>query len=231
MSARATWATARRVLTQLRRDPRTVALIIVVPVVLLALLRFIFDGQPETFDRIGGPLVGIFPLILMFLVTSITMLRERTTGTLEIDGQVHEIEGTGLRDHSWGPRYWQALHSYRWLTCAFDDTFSLMVSEVRPDEQTVNQNGVVIRDGTLERIVRVNLESQHEPGTLHHRSMTANVVLESGEELQVQGTVKGFIPLRNRRAGLVTHIGEAMTEYRCAGKTALGISEYLDQVQ
>ena len=83
MSLRATWATALRVLTQLRRDPRTVALIVVVPVALLALLRFVFDGQPETFDRIGGPLVGIFPLITMFLVTSITMLRERTTGTLE----------------------------------------------------------------------------------------------------------------------------------------------------
>ena len=155
----------------------------------------------------------------------------RTIGTLEIDGEVHEIDGTGLRDHSWGPRYWQALHSYRWLTCAFDDTFSIMVSEVRPDEQTANQNGVVIRDGKLERIVSIDLDSQYEGDTLYHRSMTANVTLESGEELQVEGTVKGFIPLRNRRAGLMTHIGEAMTEYRCAGKTALGISEYLDQVK
>ena len=83
MSARATRATATRVLLQLRRDPRTIALLIVVPVALLTLLRFVFDGQPETFDRVGGPLVGIFPLIIMFLVTSITMLRERTTGTLE----------------------------------------------------------------------------------------------------------------------------------------------------
>lgn len=83
MSARATLATAARVLLQLRRDPRTVALLIVVPLVLIALLKWVFDGQPQTFDRIGGPLVGIFPLISMFLVTSITMLRERTTGTLE----------------------------------------------------------------------------------------------------------------------------------------------------
>ena len=58
-------------------------LVLGVPPALLTLFRYVFDGQPQTFDRIGGPLVGIFPLISMFLVTSIAMLRERTTGTLE----------------------------------------------------------------------------------------------------------------------------------------------------
>ncbi len=83
MSARVTTATALRVLRQLRRDPRTIALLFVVPPLLLTLFRYVFDGQPQTFDRIGGPLVGIFPFVLMFVITSITMLRERTTGTLE----------------------------------------------------------------------------------------------------------------------------------------------------
>ncbi len=83
MSARVTAANALRVLRQLRRDPRTIALIFVVPPLLLTLFRYVFDGQPQTFDRIGGPLVGIFPFVLMFVITSITMLRERTTGTLE----------------------------------------------------------------------------------------------------------------------------------------------------
>lgn len=83
MTLRITLATAARVLRQLRRDRRTLALVFVVPPLLLTLFRYVFDGQPETFDRIGGPLVGIFPLISMFLVTSIAMLRERTTGTLE----------------------------------------------------------------------------------------------------------------------------------------------------
>jgi ABC-2 type transport system permease protein len=83
MSLRIALATTERVLRQLRRDRRTVALVLGVPVVLLTLVRYLFDGQPETFDRIGAPLVGIFPLVSMFLVTSIAMLRERTTGTLE----------------------------------------------------------------------------------------------------------------------------------------------------
>jgi ABC-2 type transport system permease protein len=76
-------AIALRVLTQLRRDPRTIALLLLVPVLLVTIVRYLFDGQPETFDRVGLPLVGIFPLVSMFLVTSIAMLRERVSGTLE----------------------------------------------------------------------------------------------------------------------------------------------------
>ncbi len=83
MSARVTFATARRVLWQIRRDRRTVALLLVVPTFLLVLLRYVFDGRPQTFQQIGAPLCGLFPFIVMFLVTSIAMLRERTTGTLE----------------------------------------------------------------------------------------------------------------------------------------------------
>lgn len=76
-------ATARRVLWQIRRDPRTVALLLVVPVVLLVLMRYVFDGRPQTFQAIGAPMCGLFPFIIMFLITSIAMLRERTSGTLE----------------------------------------------------------------------------------------------------------------------------------------------------
>jgi ABC-2 type transport system permease protein len=83
MSPRVTLATAARVLTQLRRDPRTLALLVLVPVVLVTLLRYVFSGNEQVFHRVGGPMLGIFPLIAMFLVTSITMLRERVTGTLE----------------------------------------------------------------------------------------------------------------------------------------------------
>jgi ABC-2 type transport system permease protein len=83
MSARATTATAVRVLTQLKRDPRTVALLLVVPCVLVFLVDQLFEDRPDVFQQVGVPLLGLFPLISMFLVTSVTMLRERTSGTLE----------------------------------------------------------------------------------------------------------------------------------------------------
>ena len=83
MSASRTAATTVRVLEQLRRDPRTVALLLVVPMVLLWLLELVFDAQPATFDHIGPALLALFPFVVMFLVTSVTTLRERTSGTLE----------------------------------------------------------------------------------------------------------------------------------------------------
>ncbi len=84
MSPRITLAVALRVLTQLRRDPRTVALLLIVPTVLIVLLWWMFEAQDETtFDRIGPALLAIFPFTVMFLVASVTTLRERSSGTLE----------------------------------------------------------------------------------------------------------------------------------------------------
>ncbi|MDJ0313683.1 ABC transporter permease [Arthrobacter sp. H35-D1] len=83
------WSTCLRVLRQLKGDPRSIALILVVPALLLALVYWLYEnetpapGLPRTFDRVGLMMLGIFPFVVMFLVTSITMLRERISGTLE----------------------------------------------------------------------------------------------------------------------------------------------------
>ena len=83
MSTARTLATARRVLLQLRHDPRTIALMLLVPCVLETLLRLIYAHHRATFDQAGAPLLAFFPLTTVFLVTSIALLRERVTGTLE----------------------------------------------------------------------------------------------------------------------------------------------------
>ena len=82
MSPRLTVATAGRVLRQVRHDPRTIALLVVVPCVLIGLLAWVYDNSP-VFDQIGAPLLGVFPFVVMFLVTSVATLRERQSGTLE----------------------------------------------------------------------------------------------------------------------------------------------------
>jgi ABC-2 type transport system permease protein len=79
----ATLATARRILRQLSHDPRTIALIFIVPCVLLGLLRWLFDENLKVFDTIGPALLGVFPFVIMFIITSITTLRERMSGTME----------------------------------------------------------------------------------------------------------------------------------------------------
>lgn len=89
LSPALTAATTGRVLRQLRHDHRTVAMLVLLPSLLLGLLYLVWQdlpappGQPSTFDRVGLTMLGIFPFVVMFLVTSIAMLRERTSGTLE----------------------------------------------------------------------------------------------------------------------------------------------------
>jgi ABC-2 type transport system permease protein len=83
MSVRVTFAFVRRILAQFRRDPRTIALILLVPCMLEFLLQQLFGRNSHVFQQVGAPLLGLFPFIAMFLVTSITMLRERVTRTLE----------------------------------------------------------------------------------------------------------------------------------------------------
>lgn len=107
MDVRMLLATTGRVLDQLRHDHRSIALILVVPALLLTAVYFLYEnetlasGAPRTFDRVGLMMLAIFPFVVMFLVTSITMLRERTSGTLErlLTTPVHKADllfGYGL---------------------------------------------------------------------------------------------------------------------------------------
>jgi ABC-2 type transport system permease protein len=83
MSVQILTRTTVRILRQLRHDRRTIAMLLVVPILLLTLLYFMFEDQELVFDRIALIMLGIFPFLIMFLLTSIAMLRERTSGTLE----------------------------------------------------------------------------------------------------------------------------------------------------
>jgi len=101
MSITMTLATTARILRQLRHDRRTIAMILVIPTLLLTLLRYLFDSQPAVFDRIGLIMLGVFPMVIMFLLTSVAMLRERTSGTLErlLTTPIHKLDillGYGL---------------------------------------------------------------------------------------------------------------------------------------
>ncbi len=152
----------------------------------------------------------------------------RVTGTLRIeDGPELPISGHGLRDHSWGPRYWQSTPSYRWITGNFGDDLGMVISVVGE-----RKGGVFHKGQELLRITGIDLDTEYEGNTNYHRGLKATVKLENGEVHTVVGRVTGFIPLRNRRAGQFTHIGEGMTEYTLDGaRKGYGLSEYLDQVE
>lgn len=152
-------------------------------------------------------------------------------GELQIEDEVLSIDGFGLRDHSWGPRYWQAIHSYEWLTLNFGEDFGAMVSIVRrgPDDEKVS--GVVVRGDECDKIKHAVVKAEYEENGLFHKNVSVHLETYKGESLDITGEVKGFIPLRNRRDGMVTHIGEGMTEWRCGDRVGYGLSEFLSQVE
>lgn len=83
MSADRTLAVVKRVLRQLRRDRRTLAMVFAIPPLLLWLMEAILTNSPGTFNRIGPLMLGFFPFLMLFIITSIAVLRERTLGVLD----------------------------------------------------------------------------------------------------------------------------------------------------
>lgn len=151
-------------------------------------------------------------------------------GTIDLGEEQVEISGYGLRDHSWGPRYWQAIERYEWLTMNFGPDLGAMVSVIQIAGEEPRQGGVIIRDGVLIPIKHVTIDADYEDNGLYHRSLVAKIETKEGETLEISGDVRGFIPLRNRREGLTTHIGEGMTEWTLDDRKGYGLSEFLRQV-
>jgi len=83
MKLRRLLAMTLRVLQQLRHDPRTLALLFVSPALLMTTLKYVYWSNPDLFQRVAGSMLGVFPMLVMFLITSVATLRERTSGTLE----------------------------------------------------------------------------------------------------------------------------------------------------
>lgn len=156
------------------------------------------------------------------------------TGTMTVDDEAFELDGLGLRDKSWGPRYWQAISWYRWLPIMFGPDFAMMLSVIGQGEgKDPRTSGMVLENGEYKLIRECRIESVWDDDK-YQTSMSAWCRTDDGE-YQISGEVISLIPLRNRRTSpdgeeLFTRITEAMTRYECNGRTGIGMSEYLDQV-
>lgn len=155
-------------------------------------------------------------------------------GRFTVGEEVFDVSGYGLRDKSWGPRYWQAIHWYRWCPMNFGRDFGMMLSIVAGETGEPRQGGMVLKDGKYDLIKEVSIDSDWDENW-YQTALHAHVKTESGATYDIEGKVLSLIPLRNRRKGpdgreLNTRITEGMTEYRCNGMVGYGLSEYLDQI-
>lgn len=158
-------------------------------------------------------------------------------GTVKVGERDHEVNGYGLRDHSWGKRTWQAPWYYRWLTGNAGPDFGFMASRVARRDGDGIRGGFVYDEGELHLCDRLELATDWvaSSGSTYHAGITAT--LGSGDRSwSMKGRVINLIPLRNRRTSdsgeeLVTRISEGLTEWTLAnGRIGHGLSEYLDQI-
>lgn len=157
----------------------------------------------------------------------------RGHGFLRVGDERFEVDGLGLRDHSWGPRYWQSVYWYRWLPMNFTEDFAMMVSLTCRPGGRPRGSGMVLRGGEYVLIRDVELTSEYDADGCQ-TAMQIRAATDE-REYRVTGKVMSLIPLRNRRTApdgeaLTTRITEGMTKFECDGLDGFGLSEYLDQV-
>jgi hypothetical protein len=155
----------------------------------------------------------------------------KSVGTVTIDGQTFQLDAPGIRDHSWGPRYWQAPQYYRWLTMSFgDDLGAVPMLTVQRDGREIHAGYVYRKGRDNERIVKTEVATEFVGEQQLHDRLVVRATTASGETIEITGKVLSMIPLRNRRDGRVTRIAEGMTEWRWGDRVGYGLAEYLDHL-
>ena len=158
----------------------------------------------------------------------------KVTGTIRVGDEEWAVNGFGLRDHSWGPRFWSAPWYYRWLTANFGDDLGFVVSIVTARDGTERIGGMILRDGRYEHITDAAISTAWTDGDIYHQTLRATATTKH-DTYEIEGKVLNLIPLRNRRTTpegdkLVTRISEGLTEWTMRKRTGFGLSEYLDQI-
>ena len=156
------------------------------------------------------------------------------SGVITVGDERFKISGHGLRDKSWGPRYWQAIEWYRWCPMNFGRDFGMMLSTIGDGKGGAREGGMVFRDGAYDLITACHIDSDWDENG-YQTALRAKITTSGGKSYEVTGKVLSLIPLRNRRTApdgteMTTRITEGMTEYRCGELIGYGLSEYLDQI-
>jgi hypothetical protein len=153
-------------------------------------------------------------------------------GRVVVDGTAWAIDGYGLRDRSWGPRYWQAPDHYRWLTMNFGPEAGIAAARTVQRDGRAVEGGYVYERGQPNRWVgKVEVDTDWAGDEKLHTALRVRVhPTDGGEPEEIAGRVLAMVPLRNRRHGVTTRIAEGLTEWRWRDRVGYGWSEYLDHV-
>jgi hypothetical protein len=154
-------------------------------------------------------------------------------GSIRLGDEAWELDGFGWRDHSWGPRYWQAIWAYRLFVATLGDDRALMLLKNMAPDGSSRRMGVLLVDGEYEEVTDLDLQTEWSPD---QDPAAATIGVRTAKRAAViEARVLTMAPLRNRRKAdgqvLVSRVAEGFSEYRWDGRTGYGIMEYIERVE
>lgn len=159
----------------------------------------------------------------------------KVTGMVTIGSEGFNVNGLGLRDHSWGPRSWQAPYYYRWLTGNFSESDGFVASLITLHGGYQIKTGFYCSDGKVYAVSNINLETEWD-NNYNQRRLTVSLELDNGsQEKKITGEVINNVPLRHVKihedgSRDFTRITEGLTKWSLNDKLGYGWAEYLDQI-
>ena len=158
---------------------------------------------------------------------------DRVRGEIKVGSETFPIDGRGWRDHSWGPRYWQAINWYRLFIANFPNGDGLMLLKITDQSGVSRRVGVLLAGGQYEEIVDMDLSTQwsdqKDPRRVEIGVRTAN------RKAVITGDIITLAPLRNRRKvdglTLESRIAEGFTRFSWDGREGYGMTEYIERIE
>lgn len=157
----------------------------------------------------------------------------RVNGTIRVGDESWTIDGHGWRDHSWGPRYWQAIHFYRLFIANFPNGDGLMLLKITDRAGKVRREGVLLVDGQYEEILDLDVSTdwteKQDPRFVRLGILTGK------RKARIDVEVMQLAPLRNRRKvdgeTLVSRIAEGYSRFHWNGQAGYGMTEYIERIE
>ena len=151
----------------------------------------------------------------------------RVGGVVVLDGERIEFDGTGHRDHSWGPRDWAPSERWRWLTGQMDGlAFNAMYLTIAGTHAT---NGYVWADGRCAALEDLKLENTFDDSGLAGRMLSLELTA-GGATHAIFGDVLVNVPLPITGDRFSTMYTVGRTRYRCGERVGYGVAEFLERL-
>jgi len=154
----------------------------------------------------------------------------RSRGALTVGSDSWQLDGLGVRDHSWGPRLWHSIYRDRSLWLSFGSQLTVIACKTWLDaNEPPDEMGCVIEEGRVTPLRSIAMRSHYRKGTYYHDEVSLDIVDTGGRRMSFAGKVLNYVPLRHRKEGAETvYLGQAMTAFTLGDQHTLGLSEYFD---